>query len=222
MFGTCCLTLFLRESDIFRREIRGFYLGELLHKAKTLKSGRPLAQMVSQSTYETWRPTEERPRHIIFKHNHTTQLRASFPVSVFSPSHFSTLSSSRDHYWTGPNPFGCFFVCFDCPSPCAQYIKSCHFWTLRLRVCLQNRTDSSVLRLPGCTPPELIQNPVDLSQRKSCTISGVQSLLLCLRSRDALLTAATTVPPQRPDMVFPDPRVLCVAVFYLHCLLCLI
>lgn len=25
-----------------------------------------------------------------------------------------------------------------------------------------------------------------------------------------------------PDMVSPDPRVLCVAVFYLHCLLCFI
>lgn len=35
------------KAIFFRREIRGFYLGELLHKSKTLKSGRPLAQMVS-------------------------------------------------------------------------------------------------------------------------------------------------------------------------------
>lgn len=49
LFRTFCLSLFLRESDIFffffDRIIRGFYLGELLRKAKTLKSGRPLAQM---------------------------------------------------------------------------------------------------------------------------------------------------------------------------------
>lgn len=47
-----CLHLSLRESDIFfyRWEIiQGFYLGELLRKAKRLKSGRPLAQMVSLS-----------------------------------------------------------------------------------------------------------------------------------------------------------------------------
>lgn len=102
---------------------------------------------------------------------------------------------------------------------CSQY-EIMFFWTLRLRVCLQNWTDS-VLHSPGCSPPELIQNPVDLSQRKSSTVSGVQSLLPHSRSETPSLTAATTV-PQRPDMVFPDPRVLCVAVFYLHCLLCLI
>lgn len=80
IFRTVCLSLFLRESDIFRREIiQGFYLGELLRKAKTLKSGRPLAQMVSLSTWETWRPAEERPRHIILKHNHPLTSEPHFP-----------------------------------------------------------------------------------------------------------------------------------------------
>lgn len=52
MFRSFCLSLFLRESDIIfsvTEIIQGFYLGELLRKAKRLKSGTPLAQMVSLS-----------------------------------------------------------------------------------------------------------------------------------------------------------------------------
>lgn len=89
-----CLSLFPRESDIFRWEmIQGFYLGELLRKAKTLKSGRPLAQMVSLSTWETWRPAEKRPRHIIFTHNHLL-------ISISPSVSFLTRSPSRDPHRT--------------------------------------------------------------------------------------------------------------------------
>ncbi|KAM7389235.1 hypothetical protein PAMP_023225 [Pampus punctatissimus] len=52
--------------------------------------------------------------------------------------------------------------------------------------------------LLAVAPPELIQNPVDLSQRKSSTISGVQSLLPRVRSETPSLTAATTVPDVLP------------------------
>lgn len=108
IFRTVCLSLFLRESDIFRREIiQGFYLGELLHKAKTLKSGRPLAQMVSLSTWETWRPAEERPRHIIHQHNLPL---TSEPHLLFLPSfifHFIALERSSPD---GPNSSPCLFL----------------------------------------------------------------------------------------------------------------
>lgn len=59
--------------------------------------------------------------------------------------------------------------------PCSQY-EIMFFWTLRLRVCLQSWTDGRALRSPGCTPHELIQNPVDLSQRKSSPISASRAL----------------------------------------------
>lgn len=99
MFGTVFSppffrVLFQRESDIFRWEvIQGFYLGELLRKDETLKSGRPPAQMVSLSTWETWRPAEKRPRHIIITHNHLL-------ISISSSVSFLTRSLSRDPYWT--------------------------------------------------------------------------------------------------------------------------
>lgn len=53
--------LFLRESDIFWWEIiQGFYLGELLRKAKALKASYRVSEAADPdgqlSTWETWRP----------------------------------------------------------------------------------------------------------------------------------------------------------------------
>lgn len=106
MFRTFCLSLFLRESDIFRWEIiQDFYLGELLRKAKTLKSGRPLAQTVSLSTWETWRPAEKRPRHIILKHNHLLRSEPHFHLLLCLIFHFIFKRSLVD----GPNSLRCLF-----------------------------------------------------------------------------------------------------------------
>lgn len=105
--GLFVLSLFPRESDIFRWEIiQGFYLGELLRKAKTLKSGRPLAQMVSLSTWETWRPAEKRPRHIIFKHNHPLRSEPHFHFLLCFIFHFIILKRSL---LDGPNSLQCLF-----------------------------------------------------------------------------------------------------------------
>lgn len=137
MFRTFCLSLFLRESDIFRWElIQGFYLGELLRKAKRLKSGRPLAQKVSLSLWETWRPAEKRPRHIIFKHSHplTTESRFRLLLSFT----FVTFTRSLDGSYNNV----CFSFTFhraslSYPSPRSQDDFT-SFWSLRSTVCLQN------------------------------------------------------------------------------------
>lgn len=86
MFRSFCLSLFLRESYIifffflWREIIQGFYLGELLRKAKRLKSGMPLAQMVSLSVWEMRRPTERSSRHITLKHSRPLTTESSFYI----------------------------------------------------------------------------------------------------------------------------------------------
>lgn len=150
IFFWCLLFwLFLRESVIFRLEIiRGFYLGELLRKAKTLKSGRPLAQMVGRGGLEAHRQettTQSPSQH------------PSPPVSVWN-SLSSTFHSEK---------------------------------LLDLETGFVYRTGRTV---------DSSEMPFQLQPRRT-------------RPHRHRLTSLYDV---------SDPRVLCVAVFHSHCLLCLI
>lgn len=100
--GVFVCVLFLRESDQFlfgfflwREIIQGFYLGELLRKAKRLKSGMPLAQMVSLTMWETLRPTETSSRHITLKRRRPLTTESSFYISIFFSLQLSGLFHHR-------------------------------------------------------------------------------------------------------------------------------
>lgn len=101
------------------------------------------------------------------------------------------------------------FVLFFLDLAALNYPQQEIMWTLRLRVCLQNWTDGSALHSPGCLPPELIQNPVDLAQRKTSTISGVQSLLL-----RRPLHCSHDCPPTTPYSVCRSQSALCCSVLF--------
>lgn len=153
------------------------------------------------TTWETWRTPQRR------------EDRGTYYSNIITGSHQSFISfprSSRDSPPDGANR------CFISP-PEFHSLKSCRSGPWELRVCLQSWTDKSV-----STPPELIQNPVDLAQRKKKKTRSISGVQRSLPRRPPPAPPTPRPDPRRPGMVFPDPRVLCVAVFYLHCLLCLI
>lgn len=178
MFRSFCLSLFLRESDIifflWREIIQGFYLGELLRKAKRLKSGTPLAQMVSLSFWETRRPAERSSRHITLTHSRPLTTESSFYIFFLQ---LSGLSHHRmDLIATFPS-------LYHISGPPGRRV-----YMTGLKKC----------------------SPLLMYRSRRSWIEALNHLWV------ALVTAAVTGPPR------PDPRVLCVAVFHLHCLLCLI
>lgn len=137
---------------------------------------------VSLGDLETCR--EEIMAHIFYPQTHTPSI--SFSICfIFHTLHIMQLTtflrfSFLFFIWcTFHNVY--LGVTLGCPTPHSDYETFLDLENENLFTELDRWKVfcSSVLHSPGCTPPELIQNPVDHSQRNSSTISGVQSLLLC-------------------------------------------
>lgn len=97
------------------------------------------------TTWETWRTPQRR------------EDRGTYYSNIITGSHQSFISFPRSSRDSPPDRAN---RCFISP-PEFHSLKSCRSGPWELRVCLQSWTDKSV-----STPPELIQNPVDLAQRK--------------------------------------------------------
>lgn len=153
------------------------------------------------TTWETWRTPQRR------------EDRGTYYSNIITGSHQSFISfprSSRDSPPDGANR------CFISP-PEFHSLKSCRSGPWELRVCLQSWTDKSV-----STPPELIQNPVDLAQRKKKKTRSISGVQRSLPRRPPPPPSPARPPTSRYGVSRPQSALCCSVLFTLFVVLNLI